>query len=72
MATKGPFDEEVVVGTSEYGGDAGLVQPAGKGHHPTPSERLGMVNRLLASPSVLGGSDHNVDPATGVAQPVGE
>ncbi len=62
--TQGPFDKPVVVGPSEYGGDAGLVQPREKGHKPTPRERLNMMTRLSGTESV--------DPVTGLEQPVPE
>lgn len=61
MATVGPFDDEAPLLPSEYDGDSGLVQPAAKGHVPTPAERLGMVNRLDGTTSV--------DPVTGTVQP---
>lgn len=62
--TAGPFDLPVAVGSSEYGGDAGLVQPRAKGHKPTPSERLNMITRL--------DGENSVDPVTGLPQPLPE
>lgn len=46
----GPFDAEAPTGPSEFGGEAGLVQPrvnplGGEGHTPTPGEALGMIRR---------------------------
>lgn len=34
-----------VAGSSEFGGDPGVVQPLAKGHVPTPSEELGLMHR---------------------------
>jgi hypothetical protein len=48
--TVGPFDFEVPTGPSEYGGEAGWMQPnvtpAGTpGHQPTPSEENNITMR---------------------------
>jgi len=60
----GPFAEDNIVGPTEYGGDAGLVQPVvtpdgGVGHELTPAERLGLARRAAPTDSDA------IDPVTG-------
>ena len=77
MAGYGPFDVQKKLGSTEYGGNEGIVQVGPLGvegarvHQPTPSERIGMVYRT--DPNVPNLVDSNsVDPVTGLVQPVGE
>lgn len=54
-----PFADDNVVGETEYGGKAGLVQSEEDGHTATPSERIGMVYRTSAT------DVDAIDPVTG-------
>lgn len=61
----GPFDAPMdTTSPTEYGGKAGWMQSQADGHTPTASEKLSMVNRL--------GGLEDIDPVTGLPQPVGE
>jgi hypothetical protein len=72
MAGYGPFGIEKKLGSTEYGGNDGVVQvgPGGvRVHEPTPSERIGMVYRT--DPNVPNLQDAlSVDPVTGLVQPL--
>lgn len=64
--TVGPFDEPIPLKPTEYGGDAGLVQPRAKGHVPTPAERNAMAARTDPM------DESGVDPVTGEQAPFEE
>jgi hypothetical protein len=72
MAGYGPFDVEKKLGSTEYGGNEGVVQVGPDGvkgarvHGLTVSERLTAVYRTDPNDEVP------IDPVTGLVQPVDE